>query len=143
MPGGLTITTLSPEARRFLEEPRFAVVGTVSGDGTPHQAVIWYGLDGETFYLNGAAGRLWCRNLERDGRLSLVIADKYDYVEIRGRVDEIDRDQSRALHDIEALARRYLGDEAEIGRSMERYRTQERISYRLTAERIRERFGEG
>lgn len=134
---------VSAATRAFLEARRFAVVATVGPDGSPHQTVLWYDLEGDVVLLNGADGRRWCRNLERDGRVTVAVPDGYDYVELRGRVEQIDRDQTRALADIEKLARRYLGDPAAVARSMERYRTQTRISYRFRPERIRERFGEG
>ena len=46
--------TLTPEQRAFLEENRFAVVGTVNPDGSPHLAVMWYLLDGDEVVVNSA-----------------------------------------------------------------------------------------
>ncbi len=135
---------MSESAREFLKEKRFASVATLLPDGTPHVTVLWYALEDDgTVLLNGAAGRQWCRNLERDPRVTVAVPDGYDYVELRGRIEEVDRDQARALRDIETLAKRYLGSPAEVERSMERYRGQTRISFRFHPGRVRERFGEG
>ena len=47
-------TELSPAQRAFLEEKRFAVVGTRNTDGSPHLAVMWYLLDGDDIVVNSA-----------------------------------------------------------------------------------------
>src|SRR2546430_13636011 len=76
---------LTPEQRAFLEENRFAVVGTVNPDGSPHLAVMWYLLDGDEVVVNSAQGRIKDRNLSRDPRLSLLVADGYRFVRVDGR----------------------------------------------------------
>ena len=77
---------LSPEARAFLDAPRFAVIATLDPDGGPHQAVVWYRLDGDEIVLNSADGRRWPANLRRDPRIHFSVEDGYRYVQGRGSV---------------------------------------------------------
>src|SRR5664280_326779 len=77
---------LSEPVRRFLEPPRFAIAATLNGDGSPIQAVIWYLLDGDEIVFNSRLGRLWPSNLLRDPRVSIAVADGYNYVDLRGEI---------------------------------------------------------
>jgi hypothetical protein len=76
--------TLSADARRFLEAPRFAVIATINPDGSPLQAVVWFRLDGDTIVFNSRVGRRWPSNLARDRRVSVTVSDGYNYVDLRG-----------------------------------------------------------
>jgi PPOX class probable F420-dependent enzyme len=127
--------TLSQEARDFLAAERFAVVATVGPDGVPHQAVVWYALDGDVLVLNSAEGRRWPADLRRDRRASVMVADGYRYVGVAGTV-EIEDDQETAQADIAAMARRYhAADPAKAERLIEeRFRRQQRITFRLRPE---------
>jgi predicted pyridoxine 5'-phosphate oxidase superfamily flavin-nucleotide-binding protein len=57
---------LTSAQRAFLDEKRFAVVGSRNPDGSPHLAVMWYLLDGDQIVVNSAQGRLKDRNLAAD-----------------------------------------------------------------------------
>jgi len=132
--------TLSAQARRFLEAPRFAVVATLDSDGSPHAAVVWYRLAGDTIVFNSRVGRHWPTNLERDRRVSVTVADGYDYVEMRGQV-RIDDDPARGQAVIADLARRYHPDEAEVAAEIEAFSKQQRVTFELRPGRIFERIG--
>lgn len=125
-------SAVSPEARAFLSTTRFAVVATVGADGTPHQAVAWYTLDGDVIVLNSAEGRRWPADLRRDARVSVMVEDGYRYVSLAGTV-EVDEDQNRAQADIAAMARRYHADDPAHAEELieERFKRQRRISFRL------------
>ncbi len=129
--------TLPQEVRDFLAADRFAVVGTVGADGTPHQAVAWYTLQGDDIVLNSADGRRWPADLRRDQRVSVMVADGYRWVSLGGRV-EIDEDQERAQADIAAMARRYHADDPAAAEDLieNRFRRQHRISFRLRPESV-------
>ena len=130
-PAGLT-----PQQRAFLEERRFAVVGTRNPDGSPHLAVMWYLLDGDEILVNSAEGRLKDRNLAADPRISVMAADGYRFVRIDGRV-RIDHDQAAAHADIRRLAARYYGDELRADEALRNtFSKQHRISYRLPIRRV-------
>jgi PPOX class probable F420-dependent enzyme len=132
--------TLSEAARLFLEPPRFAIVATLNPDGSPLQAVAWYVLEGDAIVFNSRAGRQWPSNLQRDPRVSLIVADGYRYLELRGAVD-IDQDPQRGQAVIAALARRYHPDLAVAERQIAEFRQQRRITFSLRPARIYERLG--
>ena len=90
-----TLPVLSDEARRFLSAPRFGIVSCLNPDGSPLQAVIWYRIEGETIVFNSRAGRRWPTNIARDPRVSLTVADGYDYVDLRGVAEIVDEGVER------------------------------------------------
>jgi PPOX class probable F420-dependent enzyme len=99
-------------AREILEAPNFAHVATMRRDGTVHGVVVWIDVDGDRVALNSAEGRAWVRNVERDPRVTITVADSnnpYEFVEIRGRVAETTHDG--AEEHIDALAKKYLGQD--------------------------------
>src|SRR5437763_1609641 len=84
---------LTDEQARLLEEPNVATVGTVNPDGSPQLTIVWIDWDGEHVLFNTAAGRVKPRNLERDRRVSVLVADRadaYRWVGVRG-LAELDR----------------------------------------------------
>ncbi len=129
--------TLTLEARAFLDAPRFAVIATLDPDGAPHQAVVWYRLDGDEIVINSAEGRRWPANLRRDPRIHLSVEDGYRYVQVRGRVTA-DDDQAVAQADIAEMARRYHADEPEEAEDLirDRFQRQHRVSFRFRPDRI-------
>ncbi|MGC8634265.1 MAG: TIGR03618 family F420-dependent PPOX class oxidoreductase [Candidatus Limnocylindrales bacterium] len=128
---------IPPEVRRFLEEPgHFAVVATLNPDGSVHQAVAWYLLDGDTLILNSRVGRRWPTNLRRDPRVSVAVADAYRWVSLRGRVQAIE-EQGRAQADIAAMARRYhAGDPVAAERQVQVFQQEARVSFVLRPTRV-------
>lgn len=123
------MATLSPQQREFLGGPRFGALATVDPDGSPHLTVMWYALDGDEVMFNTARERRKPENLARDDRVSLLVFDGYRFVRVTGRARE-SATGPEALEDIRCLAVRYDG-EASARRAMERFRTQERVSYRF------------
>ena len=73
---------LTQAQRAFLEEKRFAVVGSRNPDGSPHLAVMWYLLDGDDVVVNSAQGRIKDRNLAADPRMSVLVEDGYRWIRI-------------------------------------------------------------
>jgi PPOX class probable F420-dependent enzyme len=131
----------SEAALRFLRTPgRFAIVATIDPEGEPHQAVVWYRLDGTTIVINSAVGRRWPRNLARDPRISFAVADGYDWVSLIGTVETIE-DQAVAQADIAAMAEAYE-DRDEAATSIARFRGQRRVSFRIVPRRIHEELEE-
>jgi PPOX class probable F420-dependent enzyme len=112
--------------RAFLAEPRVAAIATLNPDGSPHQAVVWYVLDGESLMINSRRERRWPQNLARDGRISVAVHEgtqRSHWVGVKGHA-ELLHEGDEALADIQALARRYGGDPRTfVG--------QERVSYRI------------
>lgn len=131
------LPTLTPEARAVLGASRIAVVATIDPDGGPHQAAVWYRLDGDEVVINSAVGRRWPANLLRDPRIDLTVAADYQFVQLRGRVSIVD-DQPTAQADIAEMARRYHADEPEKAETLirDRFTRQRRVSFRLRPDRI-------
>jgi PPOX class probable F420-dependent enzyme len=131
---------LSPAARRFLEPARFATVATLNPDGSPLQAVIWYLLDGDCIVFNSRIGRRWPSNLQRDRRVSLTVADGYEYIDIRGEV-EVDEDPERGQAVIAALTHRYQPDREAAETQIAGFARECRVTFRLRPGRVFERLG--
>lgn len=131
-------TPIEGWAREMLERAdSFGTLATINADGTPHQAVVWYLVRGDSLVVNSAVGRIWPANLRRDPRCSLLVEDGYDWVSIQGSV-EVVTDQPSAQADIAAMARRYKAHDPEAAERMIRevFRPQERISFLLRPARI-------
>jgi PPOX class probable F420-dependent enzyme len=125
-------------AREVLARPEvFATLATISVDGSPHQAVIWYLVRDDTVVINSAVGRVWPTNLLREPRCSLLIEDGYDWVGVRGRV-EVVTDQETAQADIAEMARRYhAGDPTKAEAIIQgRFQQQERITFVIRPDRV-------
>ncbi len=132
---------LSGKARRFLAEPRFAAVSVLNPDGSPLQAVIWYALEDDAIVFNSRVGRHWPTNLTRDPRVSIVVADGYDYVEMRGRV-EVDCDPVRGLDVISELTHRYQKDAGAAAAQIAGFAREQRVTFTLRPERVFERLSD-
>ena len=130
---------LSERARAFLQERRFAVLGTINKDGSSQLTTMWYLLEDDTIVMNTKAGRTKERNMRRDPRISVCVADGYDYVTITGRVEMIDESQI-AQQDIFRLAIRYDGEESAKQQMAEQFSKETRVSLRLKPEQIIEHW---
>jgi PPOX class probable F420-dependent enzyme len=103
---------MEEQARRLLEGKNFANVSTLRTDGSIHSVFVWVDLEGDRIVLNSARGRAWPRNVERDPRVTILVADQedpYTYVQIRGRVVETDTETAR--DHIDQLSYKYHGYE--------------------------------
>ena len=79
-------------------------------DGSPQMTQTWVDTDGRNVVINTVEGHQKVRNITRDPRVALNVADPDDpsrYFEVRGRVVEVTEDG--AADHIEELAQRYLG----------------------------------
>jgi PPOX class probable F420-dependent enzyme len=105
------VKQLTDGQRALLREPNYGVATTLRADGSPHSTVVWVDVDEDgvpTF--NTARGRVKPSNLERNGRVALLVVrenDFYDWVSIDGRV-ELTTDG--AEEQIDALSRKYDGE---------------------------------
>ena len=126
-------------AREMLERPGvFGTLATVSADGSPFQAVVWYLVRGDTVVINSKVGRVWPTNLLRDPRSSLVLENGYEWLGVRGRAEPV-TDQRTTQADIAEMARRYHADEpSEAERMVRAFESQERITFIIHVERVAE-----
>ena len=126
---------LPDRVRTFLDHLRFATIATLDPDGMPHQAVVWFLVDGDEIVINSAQGRRWPANLTRDPRVSMAVVDGddgYRWVGLTGRVRAI-TDQPTAQADIAAMARRYHADEPGKADRLirDRFQRQDRVTFRF------------
>jgi PPOX class probable F420-dependent enzyme len=101
---------LNDKAIRLIEGKNFAYLATILPDGAPHVAPVWIDREGDTILVNTVVGRAKQKNVSRDPRVALSVADQsnmYDEIVIRGRVT------SQALEGADAhidkLAKKYIG----------------------------------
>lgn len=129
---------LTPAQASFLDGRHFATVATLDDDGSPRQAVVWYRLDPDgRMLLNSRLPRRWPRNLLRDGRVAVAVADVANplrWLGFTGVVDEVVDDVAQAREDIVALACRYSPDGTADPAEEAVFRSQPRITFlvRLT-----------
>lgn len=123
--------SIDPGIRRYLDEPRCAVLSTIGSDGAPHQAVVHYLVDDDGLLVNGRPDRRWAQNLRVDPRASLVVHDSAQplhWVGVKGRAEPAGEGQA-AVEDAMTMASRYGEDPAD-------YRQQQRVSFRISPQRV-------
>ena len=101
---------LPDDLRALLEQPSLCFLATTMPDGSPQLTQTWVDTDGKHVLVNTVQGHQKVRNLERDPRVALNIADAanpFRYYRVRGRVLDITADG--AVEHIEKLAQRYTG----------------------------------
>ena len=97
--------------RELLEQPNYAVVSTLNGDGSVHDAVVWISAENGAVAVNSAAGRKWPSNLLRDPRVTVLVyeaGNPYNYVEIRGTAAAT---EDGADDHINALTKKYINQD--------------------------------
>jgi PPOX class probable F420-dependent enzyme len=124
-----------PAIRTFLDRPRFGTLSTIDADGAPFAAVVWYDLEGDTILVNTADGRRWPANLRRDPRCSFMVEDRYDYVQILGRV-QIDDDQERGQAQLKRVAAKYLSSPDLLATTLARLGAMQRILITIVPDQI-------
>ncbi|WP_455360840.1 PPOX class F420-dependent oxidoreductase [Streptomyces sp. SYSU K21746] len=127
--------SLSADARKILDAPNPAVLGTVSPDGSPQTSVVWVGWDGDDLVISSQAGRRKVKNVEREPRVSLTVYDRSDplqYIEVRGRAT-VAEDTGREV--AVSLAEQYEGPGAGA-EYLELPPEVVRVVIRITVERV-------
>ena len=101
---------MQPEIRELLDRPNFVHFSTLLPDGSPVNAPVWVGLEGDHILIGTGEGSLKARNVRRDPRVALSVVDfdqPYEEAQIRGRVVEIREDTSFKIMD--AISHKYTG----------------------------------
>jgi len=104
------MATIPASHTDLFNKPAFANLATLNADGSPQVTPVWVDWDGTNLLVNTARGRVKDRNLQRDGRVALTIADpanQYRYLGIQGRVTSM-TEQGADAH-IDKMAKKYLG----------------------------------
>ncbi|MBW3593706.1 MAG: PPOX class F420-dependent oxidoreductase [Actinobacteria bacterium] len=125
---------LNEKARRLIEEPNFGYIATVMEDGSPHVSPVWVDVENGYVRVNTATGRVKERNLRRDPRVAISVADRnnqYKKVDIRGRVVNMSEGDEAEQH-IDVLAKKYMDVDAYPWRSPD----ERRVIVRIQPERV-------
>ncbi len=94
----------------LLRSRALAHFATVMPDGSPHVSPVWIDYADGMILVNTAEGRAKWRNVQRDPRVALSVAnvdDPYDMIAIQGRVVEMTHEG--ANEHIDKLSERYRG----------------------------------
>jgi PPOX class probable F420-dependent enzyme len=103
-------TQLPDELLRLLRAPSPCFVSTLMPDGSPQLTEVWVDTDGRNVVINIVEGSQKARNLRRDPRIAVAVADPQSpahYIAVRGQVFDITTDG--AVDHIDELAQRYTG----------------------------------
>jgi PPOX class probable F420-dependent enzyme len=105
---------IADNVRAFLDGTHLAVIGSTNSDGSPHTTALWYELRDDAIIMNTGVKSRKVRNLRRDPRASVCIADPSParHVTLIGTVTF---DEEHVLPDLVSLATRYTGPEAGPG----------------------------
>jgi PPOX class probable F420-dependent enzyme len=112
------MATIPASHADLLTKPAFANLATLNPDGSPQVTPVWVDFDGSHVIVNTARGRVKAKNLAREPRVALSIADPenpYRYLGIQGRVVEM-TEQGGDAH-IDKMAKKYLGKDTYPGRT--------------------------
>jgi PPOX class probable F420-dependent enzyme len=104
------MATIPASHADLLKKPAFAHLATLNADGSPQVTPVWVEFDGTNVIVNTAQGRVKAKNLARNPRVALSIADPenpYRYLGIQGRVVEMT--EAGADAHIDKLSQKYLG----------------------------------
>jgi PPOX class probable F420-dependent enzyme len=94
----------------LLRRPSPCFIATVMPDGSPQLTQTWVTTDGEHIVINTVTTHQKAKNVARDPRVAVTIADPDDisrYYAVRGRVIATTTDGGE--ESIDELSRKYLG----------------------------------
>jgi PPOX class probable F420-dependent enzyme len=107
------MATIPASHADLLTKPAFANLATLNPDGSPQVTPVWVDFDGSHVIVNTARGRVKAKNLAREPRVALSIADPenpYRYLGLQGRVVEM-TEKGGDAH-IDKMAKKYLGKDS-------------------------------
>ena len=130
---GKDTNQITEPVAKLLEGKNLAFVATLMKDGWPQITPTWVDIEGGKILVNTAEGRLKQKNVSRDHRIAISVADQnnpYHMVTVRGRV--VEQTNEGADEHVDKLAKKYLGVEKYPLRSP----NEKRIIIKIKPERI-------
>src|ERR1700712_1760084 len=103
-------TSLPEGLLDLLRKPSPCFIATLMPDGSPQLTETWVTTDGENVVLNIVDGMQKARNITRDPRVAINVADPDDvnrYYAVRGRVVSTTTEGGR--ESIDEISQKYLG----------------------------------
>ncbi|MGA2664930.1 MAG: PPOX class F420-dependent oxidoreductase [Nitrososphaerales archaeon] len=110
---------LNDKALGLLKGKNFAFLATINRDGSPQVTPVWVDTDGSRVLVNTALGRAKEKNVSRDPRVALAVADAanpYSYLSIDGKITGKTTGE-RADDHIDSLSYKYTGNKKYQGRT--------------------------
>jgi PPOX class probable F420-dependent enzyme len=102
--------SIGPRLQAFFAEPLPIIIGTTRRDGSVQMTPLWYEFRDGQIWLNGGPKRDWFKHLQRDRRVSLLLADPknmFRWAQIEGHL--ADTTFEGADDHIDHLSQRYFG----------------------------------
>ncbi|MDA4114672.1 MAG: PPOX class F420-dependent oxidoreductase, partial [Thaumarchaeota archaeon] len=103
---------LNEKALNILKGKNFAFLATINKDGSPQVTPVWVDTDGTKVLINTAVGRAKERNISRDPRVAVAVADganPYSFVSLDGKVTKSVTGKKADDH-IDSLSLKYTGN---------------------------------
>lgn len=113
------------ELDAFLDRPLCAVVAALRADGSPSGVPVWYRWDGKRLLIWSGEDRAWVKNLLRDPRVSVTIAEHeepYAAVLVRGRAEIRSGRDEETFAEMRRICARYV-PAAEVDSTIASYET--------------------
>ena len=107
--------SVPPPLIPLLESTAIAFISTIGPTGAPQTTPQWFLWEDGALHFSLVEARQKLRNLRRDPRLSVVVANPADptsYVELRGHVDDLVPDPELALE--RKIALKYTGSHVDV-----------------------------
>jgi PPOX class probable F420-dependent enzyme len=126
---------LNEKAINILKGKNFAFIATINKDGSPQVTPVWVDTDGTKVLINTAVGRAKERNISRDPRVAVAVADAanpYSFVSLDGKVIETVTGKKADDH-IDSLSFKYTGNKKYQGHNA----TEKRVILSVEPTRIR------
>ena len=123
-----------PSVRKLFEGKNFVFISSIMRDGSSQVTPTLVDIENGNILVNTAIGRIKHKNISRDPRVALAIADQnnpYDMVTVRGRTIEQVTGDAAEKH-IDKMANKYIGKDKYPFRSPE----EKRVILKIKPEKI-------
>jgi PPOX class probable F420-dependent enzyme len=104
------VAEFTERQRAYMAYPHYAVLATISSDGTPQLSTVWFILENDQIVIVIEKDSLKARQLKRDPRVAVSIPNGGRYVAVKGRAEfDENQDSDEAQADLVRIGHRYYG----------------------------------